>query len=264
MHQDDIDRLHENDSYFATTLAKGLLLLRAFAPSGGWLGNKTLVERTGLTKPTVTRLAKTLTQLGYLRHSAERGKYCLDAAVLELINPFLSQLTVRRVARPLMQRLADDVHGAVSLGVARATEMIFIESCIDIRAETARPDVGTTRPMASTAMGRAFLAAVGDARRLGLYEQLQRAAPQHWPVLRGVLEAERTRYLRDGFTVSLGDDGRRLHAVGVAIDVPGQDLPMAFNCVIAPARLTPGQLEREIGPRLAALARAVTAGMVAD
>ena len=75
MHQDDIDRLQEGDSYFATTLAKGLLLLRAFAPSGGWLGNKTLVERTGLTKPTVTRLAKTLTQLGYLRHRSERGKY---------------------------------------------------------------------------------------------------------------------------------------------------------------------------------------------
>ena len=113
MHQDDIDKLQEGDAYFATTLAKGLLLLRAFAPSGGWLGNK---------------------------------------AVLELVNPFLSQLAVRQVARPLMQSLADDVHGAVSLGVARATDMIFIESCVDIRAENARPDVGTTRPMATTAM----------------------------------------------------------------------------------------------------------------
>jgi len=38
---------------------------------------------------------------------------------------------------------------------------------------------------------------------------------------------------------------------------------MAFNCVIAPARLSAGQLEGEIGPRLAALARSVTAGMAA-
>ncbi|MBK8763984.1 MAG: IclR family transcriptional regulator [Burkholderiaceae bacterium] len=264
MHQDDIDKLQEGDAYFATTLAKGLLLLRAFAPSGGWLGNKILVERTGLTKPTVTRLAKTLTQLGYLRHSAERGKYCLDAAVLELVNPFLSQLAVRQVARPLMQSLADDVHGAVSLGVARATDMIFIESCVDIRAENARPDVGTTRPMATTAMGRAFLAAAGDARRLGLYEQLQRLAPDQWPAWRAVLEAERARYRRDGFTVSLGDNDRALHAVGVAIEVPGQDLPMAFNCVIAPGRLSSGQLEGDIGPRLAALARTVTTGITAD
>ena len=184
--------------------------------------------------------------------------------MLELVNPFLSQLTVRQVARPLMQRLADDVHGAVSLGVARGTDMIFIESCVDIRAENARPDVGTTRPMASTAMGRAFLATVGDGRRLGLYEQLQRHAPDRWPALRAVLEAERARYLRDAFTVSLGDDGLTLHAVGVAIEVPGQDLPMAFNCVIAPSRLASGQLEREIGPRLAALAVAVSAGMAPD
>jgi DNA-binding IclR family transcriptional regulator len=264
VHQDDIDRLHAGDAYFATTLAKGLLLLRAFAPSGGWLGNKTLVERTGLTKPTVTRLAKTLTQLGYLRHSPERGKYCLDVAVLELVNPFLSQLAVRRVARPLMQGLADEVHGAVSLGAASGIDMIFIESCIDMRGENARPDVGTTRPMASTAMGRAFLAAVGDARRLRLYEQLRHVAPDQWPALSRTLEAERARYLRDGFTVSLGDNDRTLHAVGVAIEVPGQELPMAFNCVIAPSRLAAGELTGEIGPRLAALARAVTAGLVAD
>jgi DNA-binding IclR family transcriptional regulator len=82
--------------------------------------------------------------------------------------------------------------------------------------------------------------------------------------VRGVLEAERARYRRDGFTLSLGDNDRALHAVGVAIEVPGQDLPMAFNCVIAPGRLSSGQLEGEVGPRLAALARAVTCGMTAD
>jgi DNA-binding IclR family transcriptional regulator len=256
--QDDIDRLQEGDSYFATTLAKGLLLLRAFAPSGGWLGNKTLVERTGLTKPTVTRLAKTLTQLGYLRHSPELGKYCLDAAVLELVNPFLSQLEVRKLARPLMQALADEVKGAVSLGVARETDIIFIESCVDIHGENARPDVGATRSMAHTSIGRAFLSLIPDVRRLALYERFRAHDPEGWPALRQVLETERARHRAHGFTVSHGVPGFAWRAVGAALEVPGQDLPMAFNCVIAHHQLKGDELETRIGPRLAALAREVS------
>lgn len=261
MPRDDIDALHDADPYFATTLARGLLLLRAFAPGGGWLGNKALVERTGLPKPTVTRLAKTLTRLGYLRHADSPSRYCLDAGVLELVNPYLSQLAVRRIARPLMQRLAGDVHGAVSLGIARDTQMVFIESCIDARAETARPDLGTTRDLGTTAMGRAFLAALDEPRRLGFYERLRASGRPDWPALRKRIEEERQRYAKRGFTMSLGENRRGLFSVGAALAVPDHELPMAFNCVIAESRLKPGQLERDIGPRLVALVHSVSAAL---
>lgn len=261
MHRDDITRLHQADPYFATTLAKGMLLLRAFAPDEGWLGNKALCERTGLSKPTVSRLAKTLVQLGFLRHDQTIGKYSLDVGVLELVAPVLSGLVVRRIARPLMQRLADQVNGAVSLGMARETLMIFIESCIDARAETARPDLGTSRDMATTAMGRAFLASLDDARRLAFYERLRTCGRPDWKTMRNRLEEERERYLTHGFTINRGENRRGLHAAGVAIKVPGHELPMAFNCVVSERRLCAGMLETEIGPQLIELVHAVRAGI---
>src|SRR5687767_15616748 len=60
---------HDGDRQFATTLARGLEVLRCFTPLEPMLGNKEISVRTGLPKPTVSRLTYTLTKLGYLRHN---------------------------------------------------------------------------------------------------------------------------------------------------------------------------------------------------
>ena len=52
----------------AQTLTKGLAVLRAFRAGERYLGNSDIAERTGFTRPTVSRLAGTLVRLGYLSH----------------------------------------------------------------------------------------------------------------------------------------------------------------------------------------------------
>src|SRR5256885_13076191 len=49
------------DRKFVTALARGLEVLRVFTPTEGLLGNGEIAERTGLPKPTVSRLTYTLT-----------------------------------------------------------------------------------------------------------------------------------------------------------------------------------------------------------
>ena len=53
------------DRQFVTALARGLELLRCFTPESLLLGNQELAKKTGLLKPTVSRLTHTLTRLGY-------------------------------------------------------------------------------------------------------------------------------------------------------------------------------------------------------
>src|ERR1039457_5610771 len=65
----------EADRQFATTLARGLDVLRCFSATEPELTNKEISGRTGLPKPTVSRLTYTLTRLGYLRHLPHIGKY---------------------------------------------------------------------------------------------------------------------------------------------------------------------------------------------
>ena len=251
----------ETDPYFATTLARGLAVLRAFTPAEEFLGNRDLAQRTGLKRPTVSRLAHTLVQLGYLRQAGTRDKYSLGPAVLELAHPFLAHLGVRRVARPLMQRLADTVKGAVSLGMRRGLDLVLVESCQNAQAITARPDVGAIRPLEVTAMGYALLAALALTERAALLAEVRAAARHEWNDVQARVECELVRFRQAGFCVSHGDQRHGMSAVGVPIRMPGGVEALSFNCVVAAYQLKPGELEADLGPRLLALARQVEASL---
>ncbi len=74
----------ERGRQFVTALARGLEVLRAYRPGEMSLGNQEIAQRTGLPKPTVTRLTYTLCELGYLLHQPRDGGYELGPAVLGL------------------------------------------------------------------------------------------------------------------------------------------------------------------------------------
>src|SRR5580704_6893911 len=93
------------DRKFVTALARGLEVLRACTPTEGLLGNGELVERTGLPKPTVSRLTYTLTKLGYLAYAERLGKYQLAPAALSLGYSALANMRIRQLARGPMQKL---------------------------------------------------------------------------------------------------------------------------------------------------------------
>lgn len=249
--------LHEADANFATTLARGLALLRAFTPDEEFLGNRDLAQRTGLSRPTVARLAQTLVQLGYLNQAASRDKYSLGPAVLELAHPFLAHLTVRRVARPLMQRLADVAKGAVSLGLRRGIDLVLVESCQNAQAITARPDVGATRPIEATSMGYAVLASLAEPARATLLDRVRAAARYDAGIVEARLTSELERHRQHGFCVSFGDQRPGMSAVGAVVHVPGMAEPLGMNCVVASYQVKAGELEVEWGPRLVALARQI-------
>ena len=84
----------EKDRQFVTSLARGLELLRCFTPRDSMLSNLDLARKTGLPRPTVSRLTHTLARLGYLR-PLPRGKYQLDVGVMSFGYSMISNLPIR-------------------------------------------------------------------------------------------------------------------------------------------------------------------------
>src|SRR3954466_2829033 len=83
------------DRKFVNALGRGLDVLRCFGPRDRWLANQDIAARTGLAKPTVSRLASTLTQLGFLRHAHSQRKYALGGAAVSLGYSALTQIDIR-------------------------------------------------------------------------------------------------------------------------------------------------------------------------
>ena len=127
------------NSAFATTLAKGLVVLEAFEAGAAVLGNMELSARIGIPRPTVARLTHTLAELGYLRYDQGIAKFQLGARALRLAHPLLAGMQFRQAARPLMQELAESVRGTVSIGLLDGTAMIYVETARSGNVGPARP-----------------------------------------------------------------------------------------------------------------------------
>ena len=144
------------DAAFATTLAKGLVVLEAFEAGVTRLGNMELSARTGIPRPTVARLTHTLAELGYLRYDPRLAKFRLGARALRMVRPLLAGMSFRQAARPLMQELAESVRGTVSIGLLDGTSAIYVESARSGDVGPHVPDIGLPIPVVRTAMGRAL------------------------------------------------------------------------------------------------------------
>ena len=245
------------DPSFATTLAHGLDVLAAFRNNPGPRSNAELAAHTGLSRPTVSRLTSTLTQLGYLRRSTKG--FVLGLGVLAAAYPVLSALKVRQLARPLMRDFAAYAGGTVSIAMPFGRDFIYVETVRTTDAVPHVPDVGFTGTLSTTAVGRALLS-LYTREEIGTYvATVKSEQPKNidYVLKRTLPDAELCR--ERGFAVSLGEWRREIFGVAAPLyRTPTGDC-LAVNCGIPSFRFSAEQIERECGPRMLGLARSITA-----
>ena len=249
-----IDPMQEKDEelkdrQFVTALARGLELLRCFTPRESLLGNQELAKKTGLPKPTVSRLTHTLTRLGYLRHLPHSGKYQLEVGVMSFGYAMLSNLSIRALARPLMEEMAGYAKAAVAMAARDRLSMVYLDVVHGEANLTMRRQVGSHLSLHRSAIGRACLAAMPEDEREFILGHIRKRHPEDWPEVRKGLERAFRDYADYGFCLSLGEWQRDVNAVGVALHHESQGL-LAFNCGGPSFHLKREKLEDDIGPRL--------------
>ena len=245
------------DRHFVTALARGLEVLSAFRSRDRMLGNQELARRCGLPKSTISRLTYTLTKQGYLEHVDDahgNGGYRLGSAVLALGSTMLARMDVRQLARPLMQELADRSQAMVSLGMRDRLSMIYVENCRSESALTLSLDVGSRIPVATTAMGRAYLARCSETQRAGLMDRIRDRDPKGWPQAHAAIERALAEYRELGVCTSFGEWQKDVNAIAIAFHAPGARSVMAINCGGPGFNLSPDYLLQQVRPQMVALA----------
>lgn len=245
---------------FVIALARGLEVLRCFEPGDRLLGNQDIARRTGLPKPTVSRLTYTLTRMGYLYYAENLGKYQLGTAVLSLGYSLLSNMDILKIARPLMQELADYSHTAVAVGARDRLGMVYLSGCFSPEATVSlRMEVGTRIPIATTSMGRALLCGLPEKEREFLMDHIRRQNEADWPKNKAGIEQAFKDYQERGFCVSLGEWRKDVNAVGVPLLPVAGSRVLTFNCAAPSFVLRRHMIEDDIGPRLVNLVRTIEA-----
>lgn len=241
------------DRHFVTALARGLQLLQCFQSGEEHLGNQELARRCALPKSTVARLTYTLTRLGFLHHDAEAGRYRLGLATLALGGTTLSRLDAMEASRAPMQQLADRTGCLVALSIRDGMSMLYIGVCRSRDALlTMRIGVGSRVPIATSAMGRAYLASAKPVVRKGLVERLRALDPQGWPRLDAGLQQAQAEYALHGCCASFSEWRRGVNAIAAPLRA-GKDMPRMLLCVAGPPTTARADsMLQEMGPMLLA------------
>jgi DNA-binding IclR family transcriptional regulator len=249
------------DRSFVVALSRGLDVLRAFQPNDGLLGNQEIAARTNLPKPTVSRLTYTLTKLGYLTPVPRFEKYQLAPSAMALGYAALANLGVRHLSEPFREEVMRETGGAVAVGGRDRHSMIYFGQSRNGLTLGVQLDVGSRIPIATTAMGRAYVWALSPEERAALLRELREHYGSRWPKMREGLDRSGEFIAKHGFAMSTGDWQTDVAAVGVALKLNDGTGPYAFNCGAPAFRFTEDRLLNDIGPRLVTMVRNIEAAL---
>jgi DNA-binding IclR family transcriptional regulator len=247
------------DRQFSMNLARGIEVLRVFTAAMPLLGNREIADRTGLPKPTVSRLTYTLTLLGYLARDVQLQKYRLGPGVLSLGHPLLASMRVRQLAKPVMVSLARATGCTVNLGVRDRGNVVYVDSVSADSANQHLPDIGSSRPLLSSAIGRALILAFPAAERTAILNFLKVQDREHFDTCRASWEADQKLFTAAGYCHSRGDWQKDMHAVAVPLVQPPGEPPLAMTCTLAAHRVHKDKLVREVVPLLKDAAHQIAA-----
>ena len=241
------------DRQFVTALARGLDILGCFSVARPSIGVSELAGLLDLPQPTVWRLCHTLASLGYVALTPD-GRLRPALAVLRLGYSILSELPATELARPHLQALADRYGGAAGAAVLDGADMRFVERCESDSQLVLNLRVGSRVPVATTAMGWAYLAGLPEPERAAAAGD-----PATWRLTEDAFRRALAGYEKHGFIINSGvlHPGYNTAAVPV---MGGDGRPScALNCGRAATVLPLAQLEAEVGPRLRSLAATIAA-----
>lgn len=153
------------------TLERGLAILEFFAATGE-ASASTVAGELGLSRSATYRLLDALRERGYLEVDPASEKLRLGMRAAELGMAALAGMDVTRLAPPYLRDLVRATSETVFLAVVDSDSVVYVYKEEGPRAVTMSSQLGSRRPLHSTALGKAYMSALPDDERRSLVGRL--------------------------------------------------------------------------------------------
>jgi IclR family acetate operon transcriptional repressor len=254
----NVQSIIREDKSSVQVLLRALSLLEILAEDDEGYRLIDLSERTGLASSTVHRLLTTLEQKRFVCFQRESALWYIGAQCFSVGAVFGRRRQLTELATPAMHRLRDVSGETVNLGCINEHDMLLLLQVQSREVMRAASRPGDRSPLACTAMGKAVLAAMPDAK-IAAYVQhggLQRLTPQS--IARPTaLHRELQEVRRMGFAIDNEETSLGVRCVAAAI-FDELSLPVAALCVVGPTLRVTMQRIEELGRTAVLAAREIT------
>ena len=142
------------------TLARGLRVIESFEGHHEGRSILEIAQSTGLSRAAIRRILFTLELLGYVERS--RQVHRLKTQILRFGFSFLSSSSVVEAARPVLERISEQLHESSSMSMLDGGEIVYVARSAASRILAAGLSVGSRLPAYCTSMGRVLLASLPD------------------------------------------------------------------------------------------------------
>ncbi len=249
---------HAKDPMFVTALARGLDILRCFTPARQDLGTSEIARITGLAQPTVWRLCRTLSLLGYLVPGRTPDRLRVGAGVLMLGHAAITRNGISGFALPLMRQVAEEFDTSVSLAERHGMSMVVVQRIEARNILRMNMHVGSALELGNSSLGWAYLAALDPASRTRTLQQLKEHAGTGWDKVRRDIDQAMDDYTHHGFVLNLGKSHRDINAIGVPVISPDGSRVMSLTSGGAKSTLSREKLVAKVAPALTTLAQTIS------
>ncbi len=244
---------------FVDALAHGISLLECWQGCDVWLSNSELAERSGLTRPTVSRLSSVLENLGYLTRESSRGRLRLTSATLGL--GFGSALSTCAAfpAKAELEDLASDLDVYAALSIRRIDKVQIVENVASpLHPDAVLNDVGAMLPICRSASGLAAMSALTEQEMSPMIPRLVAHYGMRWAGLERQLASKRMEYSHKGYCTSVAILSQNVGAVAIPIMPAGTNDIYILACGMSALDFYPERVEQSIAPKMLRTARALT------
>jgi len=236
------------------SLDRGLLILEAVGKSPEPVSLGQLAAMLGIDRSSAFRLANTLKRRGYLANPSAGRDYLLGPSVWRLSRRYdWSRMLVRVASQPL-KALAAETNETAHLAVREGKRALFIDHAASSHVISISGQTGELVPLYCTSHGKALLSDFEERDLLDLFggKPLKAYTKNTIQSIRSL--AVECRTIREkGFAT---DESEYLEGVRcLAAPIRDRDgAVMASIGISAPAARFPKERERELAPRVVAIA----------
>jgi len=137
---------------------RALVILEYLGTQTKEVGVRELGQAIGLSKSSVHRILQTLRARGFVKWNPDNARYSLGMRAFEVGCGILRSMEAHAVAKPYLEQLVANLGETAFLGVLDDADLVVIDKIDGRRSVRMYADIGSRRPLHSTAIGKALLA----------------------------------------------------------------------------------------------------------
>ena len=183
----------------------------------GEIGVSELGRQLGVHKATASRLAAVLAERGLLERDPVTERYRIGFGLVRLAGAAMSGLDLVRLARPILETLAERAREATNLGVRSGDDIVYVDQISGTRSIVTVSWVGKRTPMHCTSNGKVLLAWAEETDRDRVLEGPLETFTPHTVVDPDALRAELVSVRTRGYAQAVEEFEDGLNAVAAPV-----------------------------------------------